>query len=193
MSKLADLMASQKKSESETPKKNPFANLGKGKKDAKKAVAETPGKNKNESSKDDRPKKVETPGNDSEAGDGKNEIGATEVRSLMPGEESVDSEGVSFEGAKDFRELLDMLPEILPNADILSQAIRQIMIELQENPQYEQQIEDDDIQLMIRGMRDTLHGAQIQKASKKRGSSSKASKALPEDIAMIESMLGGGS
>lgn len=89
---------------------------------------------------------------------------------------------------KAFLASLDVLHENIPDSELLGQACVSIMIELQENPQYEQMLADADIRALIRGARDAMGLARIKKteAKAKRGSSKKAQSAVVDaDIAAI--------
>jgi hypothetical protein len=101
-----------------------------------------------------------------------------------------------------FIESLDSIYPVLHDPDLFAQAVRIIMLELQENREYKKLISDQDVSTMIRGMRNTMGLAKIRKQEKSRkssgGSAGKSSRAKKsavsdDDMALLESLMGGGS
>lgn len=99
-----------------------------------------------------------------------------------------------------FIESLDSIYPVLHDPDLFGQAVRVIMLELQENKEYKKLICDQDVSTMIRGMRNTMGLAKIRKQEKSRksggaakSSSRKKSQVSDDDMALLESLLGGGS
>lgn len=76
-----------------------------------------------------------------------------------------------------FVELLDSVYEILNDSEMFGQQVRTIMMELQENPEYEKLISDTDVHVMIRAMRNTMGLAKIRKQAKKRTTSTASGRA----------------
>lgn len=77
---------------------------------------------------------------------------------------------------KGFVEQLDNLYEVLFDAELFGNYTKNIMIELQENPEYIKLIADKDIHTMIRGMRDSMGLARIKKVESKRGTGARKGK-----------------
>jgi hypothetical protein len=80
---------------------------------------------------------------------------------------------------------------------MFGQSVRIIMIELQENPEYEKLLSDSDVHTMIRGMRRTMGLARVRKQEKSRkaGTNKNARKTSGvSDSAMnlLNSLMGGG-
>lgn len=67
-----------------------------------------------------------------------------------------------------FVEQLDGIYQILNDPEMFAQSVRIIMMELQENPEYEKLVSDQDVHTMIRAMRNTMGLARIKKQSKSR-------------------------
>ena len=74
-----------------------------------------------------------------------------------------------------FVSMLDSLYESVEDHELLGQTCVSIMIELQENPQYEQMLADADVRALIQGARESMGLARIKKAETKakRGGSKK--------------------
>lgn len=83
------------------------------------------------------------------------------------------------EGMKMFVESLDSIYTILNDSQMFGQQIRQIMMELQENPEYEKLISDTDVHVMIRAMRNTMGLARVRKQAKSRKSGTTAKSRTP--------------
>lgn len=98
----------------------------------------------------------------------------------------------------EFVESLDGIYQVLPDPEMFGQAVRQIMLELQENPEYIKLVQDQDVATMIRGMRNTMGLAKIRKQEKSRKSgtgtrkSARATSSVSdEDMALLDSVMGG--
>lgn len=101
-----------------------------------------------------------------------------------------------------FIESLDSIYPVLHDPDLFGQAVRIIMLELQENPEYKKLISDQDVHTIIRGMRNTMGLAKIRKQEKsrkaggggtaKKGRASK-SQVSDDDMALLDALMGGGS
>jgi len=99
---------------------------------------------------------------------------------------------------KAFVDSLDGVYQVLHDPDMFGQSVRMIMIELQENSEYDQLLADEDIHVMIRGMRRTMGLARVNKQSKKRGAATKKNarkKAGVSDdaMALLDGLMGGGT
>lgn len=92
-----------------------------------------------------------------------------------------------------FVAVLESIPQLFTDPELLSQAIRNIMVSLQESPHFIEMVTDDDIQLMIRGMRDVLGYARIKKAESKASRAKKPNtKGLSQDdITELNELFGG--
>ena len=97
-----------------------------------------------------------------------------------------------------FIESLDSIYPVLHDPDLFGQAVRIIMLEMQENPEYKKLISDQDVATMIRGMRNTMGLARIRKQEKSRktgGAAKKSSRSKSQvsddDMALLENLLGG--
>lgn len=96
------------------------------------------------------------------------------------------------EGMTKFVESLDTIYRVLSDPELMSQAIRNIMMELQNNKQYIKLIADDDVAVMIRGMRESMGLARIRKEegkAKRAGGSAAGRKANPKNDDMMDSLL----
>jgi len=96
-----------------------------------------------------------------------------------------------------FVESLDGVYQVLHDAELFSQTVRLIMMELQENPEYEKLLSDPDVHTMIRGMRRTMGLARVRKQEKSRktaGNANARKKAGVSDdaMALLNSLMGGG-
>ena len=97
-----------------------------------------------------------------------------------------------------FIESLDSIYPVLHDPDLFGQAVRVIMLEMQENPEYKKLISDQDVATMIRGMRNTMGLARIRKQEKSRKSGGAAKKSSrskssvsDEDMALLDKLMGG--
>lgn len=77
---------------------------------------------------------------------------------------------------------LDSLYTVFDDISLVSQAIRNLIAEMRENPNYVDLVMDDDRHTMMRALKETLGLAQVKKAAKKRAapkkSAAKTTKAL---------------
>lgn len=97
-----------------------------------------------------------------------------------------------------FVESLDGIYPVLHDPELFGQAVRIIMLEMQEHKEYKKLIADQDVHTMIRGMRNTMGLARIRKQEKSRkagGGTKKAARGKSavsdDDMALLESLLGG--
>ena len=96
-------------------------------------------------------------------------------------------------GLRQFVELIDGVYGVVHDPELLGNVIRGIMIELKSNPQYMQQVADDDIRVWVRAMRSTMGLARIRKteAKSKRGTgAAKKSKGVDADMEAAFDELG---
>jgi hypothetical protein len=96
-----------------------------------------------------------------------------------------------------FVDSLNGIYGVLHDSEMFGQSVRIIMIELQENPEYEKLLSDSDVHTMIRGMRRTMGLARVRKQEKSRkaGTNKNARKTSGvSDSAMnlLNSLMGGG-
>lgn len=95
-----------------------------------------------------------------------------------------------------FVEQLDNIYQVLNDPDMFSQSIRILMMELQENPEYEKLVSDQDVHTMIRAMRNTMGLAKIRKQEKsktaKRSTAAKKKGAVTDDVMGVLDSLGFG-
>jgi hypothetical protein len=120
---------------------------------------------------------AETPAEQIEGSGFFDEIEATAPDRELP-------EDLSQQG-KEFVALLDSTYSIINDADMFAQQVRTIMMEMQENPEYEKLISDTDVHVMIRAMRNTMGLSRIRKQQKKRtgtGSSRAAKPSRKKDL-----------
>lgn len=93
---------------------------------------------------------------------------------------------------------LDSLYGLLFDAEMFGQVTKNIMIELQNNPQYVKLIADEDVNIIVRGMRESMGLARIKKTESKasRGSGTSKSKEkkvnaqVADALADLDSMFG---
>jgi hypothetical protein len=92
-------------------------------------------------------------------------------------------EGLAKE-ALGFVDMIDGVYEVLHEPELLGGVIRNIMIELKNNPEYMKLVALDDIRAWVRGMRESMGLAKVKKqeAKSKRGGGSKKSKAVDIDM-----------
>lgn len=97
-----------------------------------------------------------------------------------------------------FIESLDGIYQILHDAELFAQSVRNVMIELDENPEYTKLISDHDVHTMIRGMRNSMGMARIKKQEKSRkggtgraASKSKGKAASSEALSILDKMMAG--
>lgn len=93
-----------------------------------------------------------------------------------------------------FVDALDGIHKAFQDPEILSNMLRTVMVELQETPELMELVEKEDLQMMVRGMRETLGYIRQTKAKKKRkaGGAKKGKKnALTTDeIDELDALLG---
>lgn len=100
----------------------------------------------------------------------------------------------------DFVESLDGIYQVLNDPEMFGQAIRIIMMELQENREYMKLIQDQDVHVMLRAMRNTMGLARIKKQEKSRTKGSGTAKAgrakkssvSEADLGLLDAIMGGG-
>lgn len=133
----------------------------------------------------------DVPVNDSSsAGDGfPDEIEATAPDRELPADLS--AEQISFV------ESLDGIYGVLHDSEMFGQTVRIIMLELQENPEYEKLLSDSDVHTMIRGMRRTMGLARVRKQEKSRKGTTnknarKTSGVSDGAMQLLNSLMGGG-
>jgi len=96
-----------------------------------------------------------------------------------------------------FVEQLDGVYPLLADPELFAQSIRIIMIELQENPEYIKLVADQDVHVMIQGMRRSMGLARIKKQEKSRKTTTpratkqKKSGVSADDLALLDSIMGG--
>lgn len=88
-----------------------------------------------------------------------------------------------------FVESLDSMYLVLNDSDMFAQSIRQIMMELQENPEYEKLVSDQDVHVMIRAMRNTMGLAKIRKQAKSRKTGTTKARAPSKKQALLDKAL----
>ena len=122
-----------------------------------------------------------------EASGFEDEIEATAPDRILPPD--LTSEQLSFV------ESLDGIYQVLNDPEMFGQAVRLVMIELQENNEYDKLLADSDIHVMIRGMRRTMGLARVRKQEKGRKAATnknartKASLA-DKDMALLNMLMG---
>lgn len=94
-----------------------------------------------------------------------------------------------------FVESLDGIYQVLHDPEMFGQAVRMVMLELQENNEYDKLLADSDIHVMIRGMRRTMGLARVRKQEKSRkaGTNKNArTKAglADKDMALLNMLMG---
>lgn len=97
-----------------------------------------------------------------------------------------------------FIESLDVIYTVLHDPDMLGQTIRSIMQDLQENPEFIQQVSDHDVHTMIKGIRSVMGIAKIRKEEKstRRASGTKSkrsasSKYDADTMSQLDAMFAG--
>lgn len=73
------------------------------------------------------------------------------------------------ESQRGFIVLLNGIYSVLYDPELFGQMVRNIMSELQENPEYEKLLADEDVNAMMRGLRESMGMAKIKKAEKSKG------------------------
>jgi len=115
------------------------------------------------------------------------EIEATAPDRILPDDITTDMRA--------FVQTLDGIYTVLHDPEMFGQSVRLIMMELQENPEYDRLLSDPDVHTMIRGMRRTMGLARVRKQEKKRGAATKTNarkKAGVSDSAMsmLQKLMG---
>lgn len=95
-----------------------------------------------------------------------------------------------------FVESLDGIYGVLHDSEMFGQTVRMIMIELQDNPEYEKLLSDSDVHTMIRGMRRTMGLARVKKQEKSRKAGTnknarKTSGVSDGAMQLLNSLMGG--
>lgn len=96
-------------------------------------------------------------------------------------------------GLRQFVEMIDGIYGILHEPELLGNVIRGIMVELKANPQYMQQVADNDIRVWVRAMRSTMGLAKIRKTeskAKRAGGGAKKGKGVDADMESAFNELG---
>lgn len=96
-----------------------------------------------------------------------------------------------------FVESLDAIYGVLHDSEMFGQTVRMIMLELQDNPEYEKLLSDSDVHTMIRGMRRTMGLARVRKQEKSRKvgtqkNARKTSGLSDSAMALMDQLMGGG-
>ncbi len=96
-----------------------------------------------------------------------------------------------------FVESLDSIYQVLHDPEMFGQTVRLIMIELQENNEYERLLSDSDVATMIRGMRRTMGLARVRKQEKSRKTGTqknarKTSGVSDNAMELLNSLMGSG-
>ena len=105
---------------------------------------------------------------------------ADEIPSTAPTRELPDD---LTESQQAFVHSLNSIYEIVHDPELFGQVIRQIMQELQENPDYTKIMADQDVHTMLRGLRQSMGLAKIKKAEKATKTRA-GSKAAPKAAAL---------
>ena len=87
------------------------------------------------------------------------------------------------EGMDSFVSLIRSVYDVLNDPEQFGSTIRNLMAELQENPEYDKLLVDADVNTMMRGLRQTMGLAQIKKASTKKGAAKKTPSAKTLELA----------
>ena len=95
------------------------------------------------------------------------------------------------DGMKMFVESLDSIYDVLFDALLFGNMTRTIMQELQENPDYIKLVADEDVHIMIRGMREAMGLARIKKVEGKRKSpAAKKTVSVNANVSVFDDMFG---
>jgi hypothetical protein len=100
------------------------------------------------------------------------------------------------DGMRLFVQSLDSLYDTLFDSELFSSVTRNIMQELADNREYKKLIADDDVHIMIKGMREAMGLARVKKVeTKARKPASHAkrggAKVSDDDLALLESLTSG--
>lgn len=92
------------------------------------------------------------------------------------------------QGLRAFVELIDSVYAILDDPELLGNVIKSLMIELKSNPQYMQQVCDEDIRTWVRAMRNHMGLARLKKteAKEKRAKGGAKGKSSKVDADMLD-------
>lgn len=92
------------------------------------------------------------------------------------------------QGLRAFVELIDSVYSILDDPELLGNVIKNLMIELKSNPQYMQQVCDEDIRTWVRAMRNHMGLARLKKteAKEKRAKGGAKGKSSKVDNDMLD-------
>jgi len=94
------------------------------------------------------------------------------------------------ESQASFVELLNGIYDVLDDPEAFGSMIRTIMLELQENGEYRRLLADEDVNAMMRGLRDSMGMARIKKTEKTKGKSSTPTNKKVEQISNMMADLG---
>lgn len=112
------------------------------------------------------------------------EIPATQCYDELPGDMSEEMKG--------FIELVNRVPEMFDDADMMSQCLRRIMTNMQANHEFVEMLSDKQISTIIKGAKSILGFTQLKAESKKKGSNRKKGPSLDvDDMGEIDKMLEG--
>lgn len=84
-----------------------------------------------------------------------------------------------------FVDMIDGVYDVIHEPDLMGGVIRNIIIELKDNPEYMKLVAPDDVRVWVRGMRDSMGLAKIKKTeskARKSGGSGKKSKLVDDDM-----------
>lgn len=88
-----------------------------------------------------------------------------------------------------FVDLLDGMYEMVCDPELLGNVVKQMMIELKGNPQYEKLLSPDDVRLVVKAARNSMGLARVKKTEAKAkragGSAKKAAAKVDDDMAAI--------
>ena len=93
---------------------------------------------------------------------------------------------------RSFIESVNTVYSVTHDAELFSQIIRIIMQEMRANPEFEEMLSDQDVGMMVRGMREAMGVARVQIASKKRTTTGGAKKPAKPSAKMseLENLMG---
>jgi hypothetical protein len=92
------------------------------------------------------------------------------------------------ESQQQFITLVDGIYTVLYDPELFGSMIRNIMDELQNNPEYDKLLADQDVNTMMRGLRESMGMAKIKKAEKTRGNGRTGAKASKVASAMVSTL-----
>lgn len=130
---------------------------------------------------------------DSDTTAGSSKVFLDEIEATAPDRDLTDLES----GQLIFLEQLDSIYSLLHDPEMFGQVVSSVMIELQTNKEYIRLIQDQDVHVMIHGMRNTMGLAKIKKQAKSRKASTTAkakktgvSGVSDADLAALDGILG---